>query len=499
MGVVACGSVRLLEAFEEAGAWDPYAGSLFLPGAAATGDLNFCKAAAVLFSRLAKADLMIGFLDAALLAVKRRDFAIAAYFASFVREWTLNSLSHLNLPQTRALFAAIYRTGWEEGHDMLGHIAVAYRRLDEAPARIRQCPMFHCGQGGHADLAKRLVHEAGWVEDEVFLGLAGASVGGDVPTAHVFLDAIASIEERRARDQAASSAKTQEDFWGTPVHPPNPPKVAEPPETNISSYHPFPLEGGFHRYGSVIEMAADQGHLDLVELLAVIPGVSLKSSGQILGSQRTVLSQVVGLGDCRAMHLLIAHGADLDEKKGAALLAALTNKRWDCATFLIESGASIDGFAHLESLCSVPDHTDAIAFLRNRGARMTMSAVVAACLAGPKVLDAYVSPPPPSDTDTPCNVLPFSLHDLYNSTTMNGKGTSMLPLESILHSVLSRDEFALAVLDRLIALGAAYHEGPRVLRKVREMRQQYGHLSSDLCAFETRLLEAGVKEEEAVS
>ncbi|KAJ3006817.1 hypothetical protein HKX48_009458, partial [Thoreauomyces humboldtii] len=215
--VVACGSLSLLEAFERAGAFNPVSVHLFLPEAVTTGDLQYCEAVTELFSRIARADMTIGFCDAALLAVKRRNLPVAMHFCSLVRDCTSTTLSYHDLPQHRRLCAAIYRAGWEQCHEILGSSVAVYRRLDDRSDRIRQCPMYHCGQGGHARLARFLVDEGGWTEDEVFLGLAGASISGDLETAKIYLDAIAPILERRAREFSAAETRTEDDFFRTPT------------------------------------------------------------------------------------------------------------------------------------------------------------------------------------------------------------------------------------------------------------------------------------------
>ncbi|KAJ3135158.1 hypothetical protein HDU90_004190 [Geranomyces variabilis] len=201
-------SVNVLLAFERAGLWQVEKLLEVIPDAAvAIGrDLVYRQEVAAMASRVVKSaskpsDLTSVWSDACCIALKRRDFELAEFYAatllaaSAAASCTINSRGKLGL-----LTAHIYRAGWEKGHELLWDklLSAAVFPLDQSHEAfsIAHCPLFGLGQGGHVAFVTEMLRYEAWTVLDLVARVSGAAVSGNVQIANLYLNQLQSMVDQ---------------------------------------------------------------------------------------------------------------------------------------------------------------------------------------------------------------------------------------------------------------------------------------------------------------
>ncbi|KAJ3169106.1 hypothetical protein HDU88_000898 [Geranomyces variabilis] len=410
-------SVNVLLAFEKAGLWQVEKLLEVIPDAAvAIGrDLVYRQEVAAMASRVVKSaskptNLTSTWSDACCIALKRRDFELAEFYAatllaaSAAASCTIDSRGKLGL-----LTAHIYRAGWEKGHELLWDklLSAAVFPLDQSHEAfsIAHCPLFGLGQGGHVGFVTEMLRYEAWTVLDLVAGVSGAAVSGNVQIARLYLDQLQSMV-----DQTEAVAL-------------------------LNTRHTYAMQGnpniGFSDKFTVLEMSSWCGHLQVVDALSRYPGIKL-SRGRPGPDYRdmglfTALSLAASVGHIEIVRLLLARGANPRVHDNKALSCAVYAGHFAIAALLLEAGCDInlvieEGMANPMTLLSQACggqgdrvYLDAIHFCRSHGATVSCDDVSNLTNDGDCVeaLDALLDPRSPCEG--PTTVVPFELRNTYTT------------------------------------------------------------------------------------
>ncbi|KAJ3174034.1 hypothetical protein HDU88_000001 [Geranomyces variabilis] len=325
------GSLDVLRAFEKAGLWNDEKLPEVVPGATAVmaGSAVYRQEVVDMVGRVAKKftdplEWSYAWIDSCCIALKRRDFELAEYFAVLA----------LNTPPATApskfdimtkwwhldpLSIHVYRSGWERGHELFWDTMLAEHNrplMDPDPEIIAivQSPFFGLGQGGHVAMATKLLAEGSWEDHYLMAGIAGAAISGSVE----MIDLCA--------------------------HP-----------SLINARPPYMMVG--HRFSDMasdytpLEMACMCGQVNAIERLLAFRGIQISVGNEHpenFGDQGTVtaLSLAAWAGRIDIVRLLLAHGADPRVHQQPALWTACEYGQYAIADLLLAAGCDIN---HIEA------------------------------------------------------------------------------------------------------------------------------------------------------
>ncbi|KAJ3159933.1 hypothetical protein HDU86_001197 [Geranomyces michiganensis] len=410
-------SVNVLLAFEKVGLWEVEKLLDVIPDAAvAIGrDFAYRQEVAAMASRVVNSaskptDVTSAWSDACCIALKRRDFELAEFYAATLLAASAAASCPVdNRGKLGLLTAHIYRAGWEKGHELLWDklLSAAVFPLDPSHEEfsIAHCPLFGLGQGGHVAFATEMLRCEAWTVLDFVAGVSGAAVSGNLEIAKRYLDQLQSAVDQ-TEAVALLNTRLQYLMQGNPIH-------------------------GFSDKFTVLEMSSWCGHLEVVDVLSRYHGIDL-SRGRPGPDYRdsgmfTALSLAAMEGHLEIVRLLLARGADPRVHDNKALARSVFNGHYAIAILLLEAGCDInlimeEGMADPMTLLSQACggrgndfYLDAIHFCRSHGATIKYFDVSNLTNYGDCVeaLDALLKPRSPCEG--PTTVVPFELRNSYTA------------------------------------------------------------------------------------